>query len=100
MVRKFLPSREDIESILRTVKEPETGLSLWDLGLVKAIDYIEAEKKLLIYVDFRSRLPSCPACVGIAWNLQRSVLENLFDEFYKYEGIKEIELRDVEVLYH
>ena len=96
---KVLPSREDIEGILKRIKEPETGFSLWELGIVKAIDYIEDEKKLLIYVDFESRLPSCPACVGIAWNLQKGIAKRLFEEFSRYKGVKEIELRDAKALF-
>jgi metal-sulfur cluster biosynthetic enzyme len=41
--------KEKIDTILDTVKEPETGLTMAQLGFVERIRYIEAQKKLTVF---------------------------------------------------
>lgn len=90
-----LPDRAAIEEILKETKEPETGLSIKELGLVKRIDYIEKEAKLIITVDFRRRNPSCLGCLPIAWHLQKSITDQLAERFLRYRSIKAVEFRDL-----
>ena len=89
-----IPKRSDIERILSEVKDPETGVSVKELGLIKAIDYFPEEKRLLIRVDFKRRTPSCPACASIAWLVQRKILDELYKEFIKFEGIEKVEFKE------
>jgi metal-sulfur cluster biosynthetic enzyme len=41
--------KEKIDTILDTVKEPETGLTMAQLGFVERIRYSEAQKKLTVF---------------------------------------------------
>jgi metal-sulfur cluster biosynthetic enzyme len=89
-----LPEKEDIIRILNNIKDIETEMSVLDLGLIKSIDYIESEQKLLINVDFRKRTPSCRFCMPIAWLEQRKIMDELVEEFLLYEGITKVEFVD------
>ena len=41
--------KEKIDTILDTVKEPETGLTMAQLGFVERIRYSESQKKLTVF---------------------------------------------------
>jgi metal-sulfur cluster biosynthetic enzyme len=41
--------KEKIDTILDTVKEPETGLTMAQLGFVERIRYSERQKKLTVF---------------------------------------------------
>ncbi len=86
-----LPSAEEIEGILKKVKDPETGMSVLDLALVKHIDYREDTETLIIKCDFLRRNPSCVGCLPIAWFVQKAIMDGLSEEFLKFEGVKDIE---------
>jgi len=87
-------TKEETVSILKSVKNPETEQSIFDLGIVKNIDYQESTGKLVINVDFKRRNASCIGCVPIAWMLQKKITEELSKEFLKYPGVKSVEYID------
>lgn len=41
--------KEKIDKVLNTVKEPETGLTMAQLGFVERVRYSEAQKKLMVF---------------------------------------------------
>lgn len=41
--------KEKIDRVLDTVKEPETGLTMAQLGFVERVRYIEDQKKLMVF---------------------------------------------------
>ena len=90
----MLPEKEDIIRILGNIKDIETEMSVLDLGLIKWIDYIEGERKLLVNVDFRRRTPSCLFCVPIALLEQKKIMDEIVEEFLRYEGINKVEFVD------
>ena len=90
----MLPEKEDIIRILNNIKDIETEMSVLDLGLIKSIDYIEDEQKLLINADFRKRTPFCRFCMPIAWLEQRKIMDELVEKFLLYEGISKVEFVD------
>ncbi len=90
----MIPGKKDILEILKRVRDPETDMSVFDLGLVKSIDYNEQTGCLLINVDFKRRNPSCAGCVPIAWFVQKKITERLAFEFLKFEGVKSVEFVD------
>ena len=52
--------REKIDKILRTVKEPATGLTMAQLGFVERVRYSEAKKKLMVFsCKFKPHHKSC-----------------------------------------
>jgi metal-sulfur cluster biosynthetic enzyme len=73
--------QEKIESVLDRVKDPESDLSVAQLGLVKKVRYSEDHDLLYIFTDFVSRQPRCSACAGIAMVLSASILKKLETEF-------------------
>ncbi|NPA15518.1 MAG: DUF59 domain-containing protein [Deferribacteres bacterium] len=91
---KKIPAKEEVVEILKSVSDPETNLSVYELNLIKAIDYVEEEEKLIIYIDFRARTPSCPACAPIAWIVQKRITDELSKAFLAYPGIKSVEFRE------
>ena len=71
-----------IDKILDTVKEPETGLSMAQLGLVQRIRYIEDKKKLLVF--FSNLKPNHKYCCTVMQGLLISgVINALTDSFQK-----------------
>lgn len=75
-----MPSKEDIVAILKRVKDPEAEKSLFELALVHSIDLRE-DGTLVINIDFKRRTPFCPACVPIAWLVQKGITDALAEEF-------------------
>ena len=70
-----------IDGILERVKEPESGLSIAQLGLVERLRYSERYKKLYIVTNPIGSPPGC--CVIIAKLLQSTTGERLEKEFRK-----------------
>ncbi len=95
-MKEGLPTREEIITILQRLKDPETEESLFDLALVRHIDYREQDGTLVINIDFKGRMPSCPGCVPIAWLVQKGITDALVVEFLRYPAIKRVEFIDEE----
>ncbi len=93
-MKGHLPTKDEIINILKKVVDPETNLNIYELNLIKAIDYVEKEKKLVIYIDFKKRTPPCPACASIAWMLQKHITDELSRAFLSYPGIESVEFRE------
>lgn len=74
---------EKIASILERVKDPESGLSVEEVGVVKRVRYNEEKKEMYIVTDFVSHLPGCLTCVGIAMAVMSTIVRNLNEEFQK-----------------
>ncbi len=87
-----LPSKEEIVAILKEVKDPETDMSVFDLGLIKHIDFVENKKTLVIKCDFLRRNPSCAGCLPIAWMVQKKITDELSKRFLVYEDIDVVEI--------
>ncbi len=65
---------EKIASILERVKDPESGLSVEEVGVVKRVRYNEEKKEMYIFTDFVSHLPGCLTCVGIAMAVMSTIV--------------------------
>jgi len=70
-----------IDDVLDRVKDPESGLSVLHLGLVKRVRFSEEHKKLYVFTDFQSHMPDCKTCVFIAKLVGENILRNLDVEF-------------------
>jgi metal-sulfur cluster biosynthetic enzyme len=91
---KDLPGKNDIIQILKKIKDPETEMSIFDLGLIKNIDYKEKDKTLIINIALRSHMPSCKTCQFISLKIIDTITSNLEKEFLKYPAIEKIEFVD------
>ncbi len=73
--------REKIDAVLERVRDPESDLSVAQLGLVRKLRWSEAHNHLYIFTDFASRQPGCLTCAGIAMVISASILKKLEAEF-------------------
>ncbi len=70
-----------IESVLDKVKEPESLLSVAQLGLVEKISYSTKNKKLYVFLNSINSTHGC--CTIMASLLLSTTLNNLTEEFQK-----------------
>ena len=70
-----------IDLVLDRVKDPESGLPISHLGVIKRLRYNEARQELYIFADFQSHSPSCLACLGIAAAVVEGIKCRLLAEF-------------------
>lgn len=72
-----------IDAVLERVKDPESGLPIARLGLVKRLRYSEKEKKLYIFTNVYEHLPKCVTCAAIARTIVATIIRDLTAEFEK-----------------
>jgi len=73
--------KKQIDDILDTVRDPESGLSVAQLGLVTKVRYAEKQNLLYIFTDFQSHRPECVACAGISMMLMAKIIVDLEHAF-------------------
>ena len=71
-----------IDAVLDRVKDPESGLPVSRLGIVKRVRYVEDKKILYVFTDFQSHMPDCRTCVFIARLVAEKILRELTVEFH------------------
>lgn len=71
-----------IDAVLERVKDPESGLPVSRLGIVRRARYVEDKKILYIITDFQSHMPHCKTCVFIARLVAERILQELTVEFH------------------
>jgi hypothetical protein len=69
-----------IDIVLERVKDPESGLPLSRLGLVKRFRYSEREKKLFVFTAVYPHLPKCVTCAAIAGAIVSTIIRDLTAE--------------------
>ena len=77
-----MPTKADIESVLKTIPDPEIGVSLWDLGLVYEIDIDKKRGRVGILMTLTT--VGCPLFDLIAGPIRQEV--------GKLPGVKEVEV--------
>jgi metal-sulfur cluster biosynthetic enzyme len=74
--------KQKIDAVLDRVKEPVTGVSIAQLGLVERLRYSESNQKLFVIVNAANqRVPKC--CRIIQGLLLSDILDALTQEFQK-----------------
>ncbi|HOZ71619.1 MAG TPA: hypothetical protein PLW80_10050 [Spirochaetales bacterium] len=67
--------RVKFDAILDGVIEPQSELSLAELGLVKKITYYKADTTIVVYMNYaRPTVADCPAC-SVATDMMKSTIE-------------------------
>ncbi len=80
-----------IDAVLERVKEPESGLSMAQLGLVQRLRYSEKHNKLAVFTTpMKPNHKYC--CTVIQGLLIKGTLERLTEEFQKEFPDLQIEL--------
>jgi metal-sulfur cluster biosynthetic enzyme len=77
-----MPTKKDIEKVLKGIPDPEIGVSLWDLGLIYTIDIDKKSGKVEILMTLTT--VGCPLFEQIADPIRRQV--------GKMKGVKKVEL--------
>ncbi len=75
--------KRKIDAVLDRVKDPESGYSVAELGVVTRLRYNDEKKELYIFTDFAAHEPGCLTCVGIASMIRNSIERWLTEEFGK-----------------
>ncbi len=70
-----------IDKILASVKEPESQLSVAELGLVKKVTYSRNYNRIIIKTDFNPPRRTCIVCGLITAAIQRTIIRMLEQEF-------------------
>ncbi|MDX9898914.1 MAG: hypothetical protein RBT62_08340 [Spirochaetia bacterium] len=70
--------REKFDTILETVKEPQSELSLAELALVSKISYFDKDKTIIAFMNF-SKNKECPACFAVNDLIKQTVTRDLRD---------------------
>jgi len=66
-----------IDTVLATIKEPQSLLSLSELNLVENVHYSETEKRLICTLAIGSPRFQCPACSAINGVVKQGIARDL-----------------------
>lgn len=72
-----------IDETLDGVKDPESGLSIADLGLVRRVRVSDQGRIVYLDVPFDNHTPGCLACAGIAMTIVLGIRRDLKAAFEK-----------------
>ncbi|MBA4396982.1 MAG: hypothetical protein C0394_06330 [Syntrophus sp. (in: bacteria)] len=72
-----------IDAVLEKIKDPESGLPVAQLGLVRRVRYSEKEKRFYIFTDAYRHLPHCVTCAAIAETIIATIVRDVTAEFQK-----------------
>lgn len=69
---------EIFDTILDSVKEPQSELSLAELALVSKISYFEKDKTIVAFMNFaKPNAHECPACFAVNDLIKQSITRDL-----------------------
>lgn len=58
MIIHVMPSKDQIQAILKTIPDPELGISVWDLGLIYGVEI--DEDKHIVTITMTLTTLGCP----------------------------------------
>jgi len=70
-----------IDTVLDSVKEPQSMLSLSALNLVEKVHYSESEQQLICTLAIGSPRFQCPACSAINGVVKQGIVRDLKEAF-------------------
>ncbi|MFW5828041.1 MAG: iron-sulfur cluster assembly protein [Alkalispirochaeta sp.] len=70
-----------IEKILREVRDPESGLPIAELNLVRRVRVVDEHRLIYLDVPFDDHTPGCLTCAGIAMVIVRGIRRELRTAF-------------------
>jgi len=80
-----IETRDKFDRVLSGVIEPQSELSIGELGLVKKFSYHENEKTVVVHLDVKKQDYQCPACFAVDQfvieRLERDIRAALEKEF-------------------
>jgi metal-sulfur cluster biosynthetic enzyme len=72
-----------IDAVLEKIKDPESGLPVAQLGLIRRVRYSEKDKRFYIFTDAYRHLPHCVTCAAIAQTIIATIVRDVTAEFQK-----------------
>ncbi len=76
--QKYDPEiQEKIDGILKRVRDPESGLPILELDLVRRVRVSDEHRMVYLDVPFDEHTPGCLACAGIAMTLVMGIRREL-----------------------
>ena len=81
---------EEILGLLKSVKNPFTGMDVVSEGLVSKVEVDEEEKTVTIYVAFARFTPLHPFAMAVNWPVQRRIVEDMVNVLEDKLGYFEI----------
>jgi metal-sulfur cluster biosynthetic enzyme len=72
-----------IDAVLEKIRDPESGLPVAQLGLVRRVRYSEKDRRLYIFTDAYRHLPHCVTCAAIAETIIATIARDITAEFQK-----------------
>jgi metal-sulfur cluster biosynthetic enzyme len=58
--------QDKIDKVLNHIKDPQTGMTISQLGLVKKIRHVEKQQKLIVFFNRLGQSKSCCAALNLA----------------------------------
>jgi metal-sulfur cluster biosynthetic enzyme len=78
-----------VDAVLDRVRDPESGLPVSELGIVKKVRLSEQEKTLYVFLDTYGHLPHCVTCAAIAQTILAGIVRDLEAAFGEaFPGIR------------
>jgi len=74
--------QEKIDRVLDGIQDPQTGMTISQMGLVEKIRYVEKRRKLIVFFN---RLGHCKACCAALNLVMLADFENAIKEGLKTE---------------
>ena len=80
--------KEKVEKALKNVIDPETGIDVISMGLIKELEVTNSGKVSLI---FRPSAPVCPLGFRLAFDIRNAITQ--------IEGVKQIDMKATDFIY-
>ncbi|PKN35195.1 MAG: hypothetical protein CVU61_04280 [Deltaproteobacteria bacterium HGW-Deltaproteobacteria-19] len=66
-----------VDAVLDRVRDPESGLPVSQLGIVKKVRLSEQSNTLYVFLDIYGHLPRCVTCAAIAETVLAGIVRDL-----------------------
>ncbi|MCX7024830.1 MAG: hypothetical protein NT080_09445 [Spirochaetes bacterium] len=76
-------ARAKFDAVLERVKEPQSELSLSELGFVSKFTYSAKERVIVVHLDIATPRFECPACYAINGVVKQGIERMLREELEK-----------------
>jgi len=78
--------QKKIDKVLDHIKDPQSGMTIGQLGLVGKIRYVEKSQKLIVFLNRLGKGKTCCATLNLVLlaDFEKAIKEGLEAEFQKF----------------
>ncbi len=78
--------QKKIDNVLDHIKDPQSGMTIAQLGLVGKIRYVEKTQKLIVFLNRLGKGKTCCAALSLVSlaNFEKAIKDGLEVEFQKF----------------